>query len=121
MKPMQNLERMVRGLEEKQHELMRVVAQFGELQKQIKDLSERAGNDPAAARQFDAFVKAWNEPDGTGKSLKEQTQDVMTAAREADHHGKVLKKRLKYPRDAAPTDIAEPQRSSTTRITRRFA
>lgn len=121
MKPMQNLERMIRGLEEKEHELMQVVAQFGELEKQVRDLSERARNDAAAARQFDAFVKAWNEPDGTGKSLKEQTQDVMTAAREADRHGKVLKRRLKYPRPAASADIAEPQRSSTARITRRFA
>ncbi|MFP3587727.1 hypothetical protein SCB29_29290 [Paraburkholderia sp. SIMBA_055] len=108
MKPVERMERMVRGLEEKQNELIRMVAQFDVLQKRVTALSAQAMNDPAAAEQLKAFVKAWTEPDSTGKSLKEQTSDVIAAVRETDRHSKILKKQLGQPADAAPVPAPAP-------------
>jgi hypothetical protein len=123
MKPVEKMERMVRGLEEKQHELVRMVAQFDVLQKRVMELTMRAKSDPAAAEQLKQFVKVWTEPDGSGKSLKEQTSDVIAAVRETDRHSKLLKKQLGQPADAAPAPATAPAEkpSRGKAINRRFA
>ncbi|MGF6812898.1 uncharacterized protein with PhoU and TrkA domain [Paraburkholderia sp. Clong3] len=123
MKSVERMERMVRGLEQTQNELIRMVAQFDVLQKRVTALSAQAMNDPAAAEQLKAIVKATTEPDSSGKSLKEQTSDVIAAVREADRHSKILKKQLSQPADVAPVPAAAPAEkpSRTKAINRRFA